>query len=56
MATDIEVEMIPVEVIKGRDPQLERAAEEALKLLETESIEILPEPETPVRYRRAPKR
>jgi hypothetical protein len=36
------------------DPQLERAVEESLKLLVTESIEILPEPEAPVRYRRAP--
>ena len=56
VAPDIEVEMIPGEVIKGRDPQLERAVEEALRLLETESIEILPEPEAPVRYRRAPVR
>lgn len=54
MAPDIEVEMVPGLVIGGQDPQLERAVEEAMKLLETESIDILPEPEAPVRYRRAP--
>ena len=54
VAPDIEVEMIPAEVIKGRDPQLERAVEEALRLLEQEPVRILPQPEAPVRYRRAP--
>jgi tricorn protease len=42
----------PKEVINGNDPQLERAIEEAMKLLETEAIELKPEPEAPVRYRR----
>ncbi|HSF23213.1 MAG TPA: PDZ domain-containing protein [Blastocatellia bacterium] len=33
VAPDIEVEYTPAEVIKGRDPQLERAVQEAIKLL-----------------------
>src|SRR6266498_2142941 len=33
VAPDIEVEYAPAEVIKGRDPQLERAVQEALTLL-----------------------
>ncbi|MFO7922539.1 MAG: PDZ domain-containing protein [Bacteroidales bacterium] len=56
VAPDIEVEMIPELVIKGQDPQLERAVEEALKLLEENPVKILPEPEAPVRYKRAPER
>jgi tricorn protease len=39
VAPDIEVEYTPAEVIKGRDPQLERAVQEAMKLL----------PQSPVR-------
>ncbi len=49
---DIHVEMIPEKVIDGRDPQLERAVEEALKLLEKDPVEIIPEPEPPVRVKR----
>jgi len=49
---DIEVEQWPSEVIRGHDPQLERAVEEALRLLETEGIELKSEPDPPVRYRR----
>ena len=52
VAPDIEVEMIPEKVIGGHDPQLERAVEEALRLLEEKAVEILPEPEPPVRARR----
>lgn len=52
VAPDIQVEQLPAPVIKGHDPQLERAVEEALKLLETEAIELKPEPDPPVRYRR----
>ena len=33
VAPDIEVEITPAEAMAGRDPQLERAVEEALKLL-----------------------
>ncbi len=52
VAPDIEVEQLPALVIDGQDPQLQRAVEEALRLLETEAIELMPEPEPPVRYRR----
>jgi len=52
VAPDIKVEQIPEMVIRGRDPQLETAVEEALKLLETEAIELQSEPEPPVRWKR----
>ncbi|RZS97168.1 S41 family peptidase [Cecembia calidifontis] len=47
---DIPVEQTPKDVIEGRDPQLERAVQEALKLLETEGVELKPEPQAPIRY------
>ena len=47
---DIPVEQTPKDVIEGRDPQLERAVQEALKLLETEGVELKPEPKAPIRY------
>ena len=52
VAPDIEVWNDPADVIAGRDPQLERAVEEALRLLETEKVEFKPEPPPPVRWRR----
>lgn len=51
---DIEVEQTPAEVIADRDPQLERAVKEALRLLEEgEWPRLLPQPEPPVRVKRA---
>jgi tricorn protease len=44
VAPDIEVEFTPAEVIKGRDPQLERAVQEALKLLEQNPTRRVPRP------------
>jgi len=44
VAPDIEVEYTPAEVIKGRDPQLERAVQEALKLLEQSPARRVPRP------------
>lgn len=44
VAPDIEVENTPAEVIKGRDPQLERAVQEAMKLLEQNPIRRVPRP------------
>lgn len=44
---DIEVENFPREVIAGRDPQLERAVQEALKLLETKAVQLKAEPAGP---------
>jgi tricorn protease len=44
VAPDIEVEYTPAEVIKGGDPQLERAVQEALKLLEQNPVRRVPRP------------
>jgi len=44
VAADIEVEYSPSEVIKGHDPQLERAVQEALKLLEQNPTRRVPRP------------
>jgi tricorn protease len=52
VAPDIEVMNTPQEVAEGRDPQLEAAVAEALRLLETEAVELKAEPAPPVRYRR----
>ena len=41
---DIEVEYTPAEVIKGHDPQLERAVQEAMKLLEQNPVRRVPRP------------
>ncbi len=52
IAPDIEVLQTPADVAAGRDPQLERAVQEALKLMETESVELKSEPAAPVRWKR----
>ena len=44
VAPDIEVEYTPAEVNKGRDPQLERAVQEAIKLLEQNPRRRVPRP------------
>ena len=44
VAPDIEVEYTPAQVINGRDPQIERAAQEALKLLEQNPRQRAPRP------------
>ena len=49
VAPDIEVEQDPGMVQKGQDQQLERAVEEALRLLETQEVKLLPQPTDPVR-------
>ncbi|MGM0459308.1 MAG: S41 family peptidase [Bacteroidota bacterium] len=49
---DIEVMQTPKEVIEGHDPQLERAVEEALRLLEMRDDPIVPTPEDPERWKR----
>lgn len=53
VAPDIKVEYTPQEVLKGVDPQLQRAVEEAMKLLEQRDKKIIPQPEDPDRARRA---
>ena len=55
VAPDVEVIQDPAQVIKGGDPQLERAVQEALKLLKSQSIELKPEPAAPIRYKRPGK-
>ncbi|MBN2732700.1 MAG: PD40 domain-containing protein [Balneolaceae bacterium] len=49
---DIKVEMTPKAVINGGDPQLERAVEKAMELLEETPDMIVPQPEDPVRVKR----
>ena len=52
VAPDIEVIQDPKQVINGGDPQLEKAVETAMKLLEKEEFELQPEPAPPVRWKR----
>ena len=52
VAPDIDVENTPKEVIAGRDPQLLRAVEEALRLLREQPVEKKTEPPFPIRSRR----
>ncbi len=49
VAPDIEVEMTPKETIGGGDPQLEKAVQVALQILEENPVKLLPEPAPPVR-------
>jgi tricorn protease len=52
VAPDIEVFQHPAEVLRGRDPQLEAAVKEALRLLEENPVQLMPEPAPPIRWRR----
>lgn len=52
VAPDIAVDMLPKDVAAGRDPQLERAVEEALRLLKEKPVVLKPEPPAPIRSRR----
>jgi tricorn protease len=56
VAPDIEVRNDPKPVIDGHDPQLEAAVKEALRLLETEGVELKPEPPPPIRWKRPIKK
>lgn len=44
VSPDVEVEMTPADVITGKDPQLEQAVAEALKLLEKNPVKRTPRP------------
>src|SRR5687767_12057810 len=55
VAPDIEVEYTAAEVIKGRDPQLERAVAEAMKLLEKNPVPRVPRPAPIDRVTRKPR-
>jgi hypothetical protein len=48
----VAVEMTPRLVEQGRDPQLKRAVEEGLRLLETEDVELREQPPDPTRVKR----
>jgi tricorn protease len=54
VAPDIEVEYTPAEVNNGRDPQLERAVQEAMKLLEQNPPRRVPRPAPIDRVSRKP--
>jgi tricorn protease len=49
VAPDIEVPEVPAEQIAGRDPQLERAVAEAMRLLREHPAELKPQPPAPDR-------
>jgi tricorn protease len=49
VAPDIEVFHDPKAIIEGRDPQLEKAVQEALRLMPTQGIELKKEPAPPIR-------
>jgi tricorn protease len=52
VAPDVKVEMTPRLVEQGRDPQLERAVEEGLRLLEQNPPQLREQPPAPTRVRR----
>ncbi|NNK39608.1 MAG: protease, partial [Winogradskyella sp.] len=52
ISPDIEVIQDPKLTSQGRDPQLERAVEEALRLLETQEFKLKAEPKAPIRWKR----
>ena len=56
VAPDITVEQTPKDVIEGRDPQLERAVQEALRLMPSQGVTLKPEPAAPVRWKRPTKK
>ncbi|MEJ2203705.1 MAG: PDZ domain-containing protein [Gemmatimonadota bacterium] len=56
VAPDIEVMNDPRSMAEGRDAQLEAAVQEALRLLQTQAVELKAEPPAPVRYRRPGRR
>lgn len=52
VAPDIEVIQDPKSVIQGKDPQLEKAVNEALRLLNGNEFQLQPEPAAPIRWKR----
>ncbi|MEL6672590.1 MAG: PDZ domain-containing protein [Bacteroidota bacterium] len=55
VAPDIEVIQDPKAVMEGRDPQLERAVQEALNMLKTQEVTHKKEPAAPIRWKRPEK-
>jgi len=52
VAPDIEVIQDPKLVMEGRDPQLEKSVEEAMRLLKTQEFIMKQEPAAPVKWKR----
>ncbi len=52
VAPDIEVIQDPKLVMEGRDPQLEKSVEEAMRLLKTQEFNMKQEPTAPVKWKR----
>jgi tricorn protease len=52
VSPDIEIIQEPKLVLQGHDPQLEKAVEEAMKLLQGNEFFMKPEPEAPIRSKR----
>lgn len=52
IAPDIEVIQDPKLVLEGKDPQLERGVEEAMRLLKTEEFQLKTEPTAPNKWKR----
>ena len=52
VSPDIKVIQDPKLVLEGRDPQLEKSVEEALRLLKIEEFQLKPEPAAPVKWKR----
>ena len=49
VSPDVHVEMVPKLVIDGHDPQLEEGVRQAMEMLKTQEVELLPQPADPVR-------
>ena len=54
VAPDIDVENWPKDVIAGKDPQLERAVQEAMRLLKERPVERLPKEPPPPTWGKRP--
>ena len=54
IAPDIEIEITPADAAAGRDPQIERAVQEAMKLLDKTPLKRVPRPAPIDRTKRTP--
>ncbi len=52
ISPDIEVIQEPKLILEGKDPQLEKGVQEAMRLLEKEEFRLKPEPAAPKRWKR----
>ncbi len=52
ISPDIEVIQSPKLVLEGKDPQLEKGVEEALRLLQSSEFQLKPEPAPPIKWKR----